>query len=63
MLADVEIAIERNLAQAGSDEPSRAHVRETLQHLRTAIEHGDGDAARDAASRQYSVPPADPGRG
>ncbi|WP_203137318.1 GntR family transcriptional regulator [Microbacterium sp. JZ31] len=63
MLADVEIAIERNLAHASADEAAAAHVRGTLQDLRTAIERGDAAAASDAASRQYSILPRDPACG
>jgi DNA-binding GntR family transcriptional regulator len=58
MLADVEIAVERNLAHLDEDEAARARVRETLAELRAAVERGDADAAADAAMRQHGA--ADP---
>ncbi|WP_309068396.1 GntR family transcriptional regulator [Microbacterium sp.] len=63
MLADVEIAIERNLSHMTESEAAREIVRETLRELRAAIERGDAAAAVDAASRQYGVPALDLPRG
>ncbi|MFL0410933.1 GntR family transcriptional regulator [Microbacterium paludicola] len=55
MLADIEIAIQRNLAHLAEDDEHRRDVRETLDELRDALERGDAASAVAAVARQHRL--------